>query len=548
MAAQRVTEATEDLAVDAKTLCNVGDASAEARSVDDRFAANPFSDPAVAEHYRTVYEKAQYECRHAFDPDLEWSKEEERKLVRRLDWHVCTWACIMCFALQVDRDNLGQAVSGNMLDQLNLSTNEYNYGRTIYYISFLLSEVPSQLVSKKFGPDRWIPVQMVIWSAITCTQAGLTGRNGYYATRALLGIFEGGFIPDLVLWLSYFYTSRELPMRLGFFWTANSLTGIATSLLAFALLHMDGIKGLAGWRWLFLIEGLVTCTVGMASFFLMPASAVQTKTWFRPDGWFTDREERIVVNRVLRDDPSKGDMHNRMPITPQRLWRAMTDYDLWPLYAMASVIFIPTNPPEHYLTLTLRELGFDPFVTNLLVIPSTAMGILTLLAITWVSEHIDERGFVSMIQGIWSLPCLLALRFWPGTMTDAWGTYAVVTVLLSFPYCQAIVVGWTSKNSGSVRTRAISASVFSMMKQVGSIASSNIYREDDKPLYRRGNSVLIGINMLAIVLFLFTKCYYVMRNRWKAQRWESMSEGERRDYLEYTKDLGNKRLDFRFAH
>lgn len=69
-------------------------------------------------------------------------------------------------------------------------------------------------------------------------------------------------LSDLVLWLSYFYTSRELPMRLGFFWTANSLTGIATSLLAFALLHMDGIKGLAGWRWLFLIEGLVTLSVG----------------------------------------------------------------------------------------------------------------------------------------------------------------------------------------------------------------------------------------------------------------------------------------------
>ena len=90
------------------------------------------------------------------------------------------------------------------------------------------------------------------------------------------------------------------------------------------------------------------------------------------------------------------------------------------------------------------------------------MGILTLLAITWMSEHVDERAFIAMVQGIWSLPCLLALRFWPGVMVDAWGTYALVTVLLSFPYCQAIVVGWTSKNSGSVRTRAISASVFSV--------------------------------------------------------------------------------------
>lgn len=171
MAAQRVTEAPVRRAEGTtEAPCKAQDAAAadDTRSgMDDGLAANPFADPAVAEHYRAVYEKAQYECRHAFDPELEWSRAEERGLVRRLDWHVCTWACIMCFALQVDRDNLGQAVSGNMLDQLGLSTNEYNYGRTIYYITFLLSEVPSQLISKKFGPDRWIPVQMVLWCVIT---------------------------------------------------------------------------------------------------------------------------------------------------------------------------------------------------------------------------------------------------------------------------------------------------------------------------------------------------------------------------------------------
>jgi MFS family permease len=90
---------------------------------------------------------------------------------------------------------------------------------------------------------------------------------------------QGGFIPDLVLWLSYFYTSRELPIRLSFFWTALSITTIVTSLLAFGIFHMHGVAGIAGWRWLFLLEGLITFLIGVASFFLMPASAVQTKTW-----------------------------------------------------------------------------------------------------------------------------------------------------------------------------------------------------------------------------------------------------------------------------
>lgn len=84
------------------------------------------------------------------------------------------------------------------------------------------------------------------------------------------------------------------------------MTGIITSFLAFGIFHLEGHRGIAGWRWLFLIEGTITLVLGIASFFLMPASAVQTKTWFRPNGWFTDRELGIVVNRVLRDDPSKG--------------------------------------------------------------------------------------------------------------------------------------------------------------------------------------------------------------------------------------------------
>lgn len=110
---------------------------------------------------------------------------------------------------------------------------------------------------------------MVLWSIVAMSQAAMKTKGQFLATRALLGVLEvrvrylfrchfsficlifsqGGFIPDLVLWLSYFYTSRELPTRLSFFWTALSVTGIATSLAAFGIFHLEGHKGLAGWRY-----------------------------------------------------------------------------------------------------------------------------------------------------------------------------------------------------------------------------------------------------------------------------------------------------------
>ncbi|KAH8807977.1 major facilitator superfamily domain-containing protein [Xylogone sp. PMI_703] len=515
---------------------------------DASLSTNVFADPEVRAYYVGVYEKAKYECRHVFDPDLTWSAEEEKKLVRKLDWHVCLWACVMFFSLQIDRGNINQAVSGTFLKDLHLNTNDFNLGNTVFLVSFLLAELPSQLVSKKIGPDRWIPTQMVLWSIVAMSQAALKGRPGFLATRALMGILEGGFIPDLVLWLSYFYTSRELPTRLSFFWTALSVTGIVTSLLAFAIFHLEGYRSIAGWRWLFLLEGLVTLLLGFASFFLMPASAVQTKTWFRPKGWFTDRELSIVVNRVLRDDPSKGDMHNRQAITPKRLWTALQDYDLWPIYALGLLCFIPQSPPSTYMTLTLRSLGFSTFNTNLLTIPSSVFHIFTLLGITWVSEKLNQRALVAVFQSLWTLPCIVALYTWPDLIKNAWGTYALMVVLLSYPYCHAINVAWASKNSNNVGSRSVSTALYNMSVQLGNIIAANIYRDDDKPRYKHGNRVLIAINVVVVFLFLFAKVYYVWKNKIRDKKWNAMTREEQVHYILTTKDKNSRRLDFRFAH
>ncbi|KAI0400694.1 MFS general substrate transporter [Xylaria palmicola] len=509
---------------------------------------NPFANPHVAARWKQVYHDCQYECRYVFDPTLEWTEQEEKRVIRKLDFRVCLWACIMFFALQVDRNNLTQVVSDNFLEDLGMNTNDYNIGNTIFLVSFLFAELPSQLISKKLGPDRWVPAQICLWSIVASLQCLISGRGSFFATRALLGTLEGGFIPDVVLWLSYFYTSKELPIRLSYFWTTLSATGVLTSLLAFALLRLRGVLGWGGWRWLFLIEGIVTFAIGVLSFFMMPASAVQTKAWFRPNGWFTDREVAIVVNRVLRDDPSKGDMNNREAITPRILWRCLTDYDLWPLYLLGLVIYIPPAPPTKYITLILRGTGFDTFTTNLLTIPFNALHIVTLLLLTRLSEYLNERTLVSSLQNIWLFPCLAALRWWPGVVKDAWGTYALITVLLAYPYCHAILVAWVSRNSNSVGTRSVSAAVYNISVQAGNVIGNFIYLEDDKPLYHRGNSVLFAVNILGIGLFFLTKAYYVWRNKQRDRIWGAMTEEEQVAYIANTTTTGSKRLDFRFSH
>ncbi|KAH7083844.1 major facilitator superfamily domain-containing protein [Paraphoma chrysanthemicola] len=517
-------------------------------SVQDQKGPNPFSDPATVQYWRDIYENAQYEGRHRFDPEFTWAQEEEKKLVRQLDWRITLWAWLMFVSLDLNRKNINRAISDNMLKELKMNTNDFNYGQTIFLASFLFAELPSGLISKKLGADRWIPTIICAWSIVSASQAALQTKAQYYVIRCLLGLLMGGFIPDIVLWLTYFFKSNELPLRLAWFWTALSFCNIVGSLLAAGILQMRGINGWSGWQYLFLIEGLLTLVIGIFSYGLMPPGACQTKHWFRgKDGWFNEREEKILVNRILRDDPTKGDMNNRQAVGLRLLWKATTDWEQWPLYFIGLMAYIPPSPPATYLSYILRRLGFSVFQANLLAIPSQFLYALQLLILTWLSERFKERAIISSLSNVWIFPWLIALVTLPAT-ANAWIRYALLTGLLSYPYCHAILVGWNAKNSNAVRTRAVSAAFYNMFVQSGNIIASNIYRDDDQPLYRRGNKILLAICSFNIVLFYLVKAFYIWRNKVRDRQWNAMTKEEQEDYVVSTKDEGMKRLDFRFAH
>ncbi|KAJ4353123.1 hypothetical protein N0V95_003657 [Ascochyta clinopodiicola] len=503
-----------------------------------------------SDHYRPV---DSYEGLHRYDPDFEWEPEEERKIIRKIDKRICTFVCLMFFALQLDRGNISQALSDNLLDDLGMNTNEYNYGQTIFYLCFLCAELPSQLISKKIGPDNWIPIQMVSWSLVASMQAFLSGKSSFYACRALLGLIEGGFIPDNILYLSYFYTGFELPARLSWFWVSYQSTQIISAFLAFGILRLGGYNGMEGWRWLFALEGMLTGLIGICAWFYLPPSPTQSATTskinpFRGEkGWFDEREEKIMVNRVLRDDPSKGDMHNRQGLSLPMLWECLKDYHMWPIYLIGLSWTIPFNPVTSYLTLQLRSLGFGTFETNLLTIPAYVIFIIQLLFWTWVSEKVNDRFLVGLVSQIWALPLLIALEV-ISPHTSPWARWVLAILLVGHPYVHAILVAITSRNAGTVRTRTVASALYNMTVQAGSIISQNIYRDDDKPLYRRGNKVLIAICAYNFALFIGAKIFYVAVNKKREAVWSSMSKEDKVSYLETTKDKGNKRLDFRFAH
>ncbi|KAI8282599.1 putative transporter [Colletotrichum sp. SAR 10_98] len=378
-----------------------------------------FDNPDLAQFY---HPKPEYENYRAFDPNERWTHREEQAVRRKVDIRIFIWVLVMFFALNIDRGNLGLATADGLVDDLGINTNDYNNAQNMYRVGFLIAELPSQMIGKKIGTDRWIPTQIILWSIASGGQFFMTNRATFFACRFFIGLAMGGYIPDAMLYLSYFYKNSEMPMRLAIFW--------------------------------------------------------------------------IIVNRVLRDDPSKADMHNREGITPAMLWKSLKDYDLWPIYAIGILFQMPGDPPGQYLNLSLKAIGYDRFTTTLLNIPVTVAASCTMLGITFLTEY-----FVS----------------------------------------------WCSRISNSVRTRAVSAAVYNIMVQLSGIASSNIYRKDDNPpWYPRGNQNLLAINVAVIVLYVLTKAYYIWRNKQKERQWNAMSIEEQQQYLIDNADRGNKRLDFRF--
>lgn len=229
---------------------------------------------------------------------------------------------------------------------------------------------------------------------------------------------------------------------------------------------MRGINGRPGWFWLFLLEGLLTLALGLISFVYLPTSPTGTKSalWRRP--WYTEREETIMVNRILRDDPAKGLTSVKEAASLADVKRAWSDKSLWGLYFIGLIAYIPATPVQAYLTLTLKRVGnFSTLESNLLTAPSAALQIITMLALAYSSEYFNERSFHCLFGSLWCLPLFTALLTLPDGGKE-WGRFSIVTLISGYPYFHPIVSAWISENSFDVNKRAIAAATYNVIVQV----------------------------------------------------------------------------------
>jgi hypothetical protein len=253
--------------------------------------------------------------------------------------------------------------------------------------------------------------------------------------------------------------------------------------------------------------------------------------------------------RILRDDPAKGLTAIKEPATFRDIVEAWKDPAMWGLYFIGLIAYIPASPVQGYLTLTLKRLNFSTFNSNMLTIPSAVLQIITMLGLAYSSDYFNERTWHIMFGEFWIMPLLVALLTIPDGGRE-WGRFTLITLVSGYPYFHPLVSSWISENTFDVKKRAITAATYNVIVQIGSLISSQIYRKYDGPYYKQGNSVLIAICALSLVVMLLQRQMLVRLNKKKEAQWSQMNAEEKAlyqsDVVAREKD-GNKRLDFRFA-
>jgi MFS transporter, ACS family, tartrate transporter len=202
-------------------------------------------------------------------PAMDAARSElETSTIRAISWRLIPFLIVAYFFSYLDRVNLGFAAL-TMNAELKFSPTIFAWGAGIFFIGYFIFEVPSNLALEKFGASRWIARIMVTWGIISALMSLVSGETSFYVLRFLLGVAEAGFFPGIILYLTYWYPAEYRARFLAAFAIAVPVSTVIGAPISGLLLGLDGVMGLKGWQWLFIIEGLPSTLLGIVTWFYL---------------------------------------------------------------------------------------------------------------------------------------------------------------------------------------------------------------------------------------------------------------------------------------
>ncbi|KAJ7117834.1 MFS general substrate transporter [Mycena epipterygia] len=421
-----------------------------------------------------------------YNADVDTSGVDERKLIRKLDMALIPWLSFLYLLSFLDRTSIGNAKLYGLEPDLHITDDQYLISLTVFFFSYAIFEVPSNVFLKRLRPSVWLSLLMLLWGVMMTVQGLVHNYGGLVAMRWMLGTFEAGLFPGVNYYLSCWYKRSEFGIRAAIFFSAATVSGAFGGLLAAAISNMEGVGGKPAWAWIFILEGLATVLAGAASFWIIQDFPDTAK-------FLTEAERTFVIRRLQSDDQFSAAGEN---LKWKYIWMSLRDWKTW----VGMIVYMGADMPLYAFSLFLpsiiNQLGFKATPANLLTVPVYFFACCITCLVGFLADRYGHRGYFNI--GFLCIGCagyiiLVASR------NAALSYFAVYMATCGIYPVIPNTVAWVSNNVEGSYKRSVSLAMVISFGNINGAVSSNVYRAKDKPWYPLGHGLVLMYIIIGIL-------------------------------------------------
>ncbi|KAF2642843.1 putative MFS transporter [Massarina eburnea CBS 473.64] len=416
----------------------------------------------------------------------------EKALVKKLDLYILPILWLMYFLNFLDRNAIVNGKLNGLTKDLGLKGTEYNTCVSIFFVGYLIGQIPSNMLLTRTRPSHYMAGWMLAWAVVSTLMMVVKNYHGMLACRLILGITEAPFYPGGLYMISLFYTRKEAATRMSIFYTGNLIASSFSGLIAAGVFAgLDGKHGLEGWRWLFLLQGVVTVGVAVVGFFILPDAPLQTR-------WLSQAQRELAHARIARDTTQRRENIN--------IWKglreACMDYRTW-VFALMQNLHLSANGFKNFLPTVVETLGFSTTITLVLTCPPYLLAAFVSVAVSWSSGHHNERTWHITLS-----KAVAIVGFILGTATLNIGArYFAMILFVGATYgVNNIVLAWTGAVLGQTdEKKAVTIAIVNTLGNLSFVYTPYLWPDSDAPRFGKAMYASVGFSA-GVVL-----CAWVLR-------------------------------------
>ncbi|KAF6231786.1 hypothetical protein HO173_010088 [Letharia columbiana] len=441
---------------------------------------------------------------------LEERQHLETALVRKIDLRLLPMLILMYIMNYLDRNNIASARLAGLQDPhskggLDLTSTQYLTALSILFVGYLLMQIPSNLFLNKIGkPALYLPTVMIIWGVISAATAGAQSYGGLIAIRFFLGFVEAAYFPGCLFFLSSWYTRKELGFRTAMLYSGALLSGAFSGLIAAGIKNgLDGARGLRAWRWLFIIEGVITIFFAFCSYFALP-------NFPRTTSWLTEEERQLAIWRLEEDIGEDDWIDSSQQTFFHGMNLAFQDIKTWILMVLLFG-FVASGTVTNLFPTVVATLGYSDVDSLLLTVPPYILAVVTSFCNAWHADKTGERYFHITLPLYFAVIAFIIAA----TTTTIGPRYFAMMLMPAGVYTgYGVALGWISNTlPRPPAKRAAALAAINAVSNCSSIYASYMYPESAGPRYIVAMSVNCVMALMAICMATLLRFILVGLNK-----------------------------------